>query len=122
MQAIARQTYPGNVALQQQSITYAIGCVQPGLDYFQAKLGNDAQNPVAAFKAAALFSPSKVSEIKPTAGNIDDLQAFPFLVSDIPHLKAELPTYLALAADVIPNVDILKWWKNHSDPECDDLP
>ena len=59
VQAIARQAYPGNVALQQQSITYAIGCVQPGLDYFQAKLGNDAQNPVAAFKAAALFSPSK---------------------------------------------------------------
>ena len=118
-QAIARQAYPGNVTLQQQSITYAIGCVQPGLDYFQSKLGNDAQNPVAAFKAARLFSPSKVSEIKPTAVDIDDLQAFPFLVTDIPQLKAELPTYLALAADVDPNVDILKWWKNHSDPESE---
>ena len=47
VQAITRQAYPGNAALQQQSITYAIGCVQPGLDYFQDKLGKDAQNPVA---------------------------------------------------------------------------
>ena len=107
--AIYMQSYPGNVALQQQSITYAIGCVQPGLYYFQAKLGNDVQNPVTAFKAAALFSPSKVSDIKPTAANIDDLQAFPLLVSDTPHRKAELPAYLFFAAGVSPNVDILKW-------------
>ena len=83
-------------------------CVQCGHDYFQVKLGNYAQNPVAAFKAAVLFSPSKVSEIKPTAANIDDLQAFLFLVN-IPHLKAELPNYLPLAADISTIIDILKW-------------
>ena len=59
VRAIVRQAFPGSVTLQQQWITYAIGCVQPGLDYCQDKLGNDAQSPVAAFKAARLFSPSK---------------------------------------------------------------
>ena len=121
VQAIARQAFPGNVTLQQQWITYAIGCVQPGLDYFQDKLGNDAQNPVAAFKAARLFSPSKVDEMKPTAVDVEDLRAFPFLVGDINQLKAELPTYLALAADVNAQVDVLGWWKSHCDPESGDL-
>ena len=92
-------------------ITYAIGCLQPGLDYFQAKVGNKTQNPVTAFKAARLFS---TSEIEPTAADSDDRHAVHFLISDIPQLKAELPTYLALAADVD---QILKCCKNLSDPE-----
>jgi hypothetical protein len=35
--------------------------------------------------------------------------AFPFLVDEIDHLKAELPAYLALAADVNADVNILEW-------------
>ena len=91
VQAIARQEFPGNTALQQQWCAYSIACVQPGLDYFQEKLGNDSQNPMAA------FNPSKVNEMKPTAGDVDDLQAFPFLEEHLDGLKAELPTYLAMA-------------------------
>ena len=45
--------------------------------------------------------------------------AFPFLVDEIDHLKAELPAYLALAADVNADVNILEWWKNHSSPGSD---
>ncbi|CAB3979446.1 DNA-directed primase polymerase [Paramuricea clavata] len=74
---------------------------------------------VAAFKAARLFSPFKVNEIQPTAKDVDDLMAFPFLVDEIDHLKAELPAYLALAADVNADVNILEWWKNHSSPGSD---
>ena len=28
-------------------------------------------------------------------------------------LQAELPTYLALSADVSAGIDVLKWWKDH---------
>ena len=34
---------------------------------------------VSAFKAARLFSPSKVHEIKPTTEAVDELKAFPIL-------------------------------------------
>ena len=119
LQAIVRQAFPDNTDLQQQWVEYSIGCLQTGLDYLQAKLGNDAQNPVAAFKAARLFSPSKTNEIQPTADDLDDLKAFPFLVGAIEQLKAELPTYLAVAADVNAGVNILEWWKGHSNPESD---
>ena len=67
-------------------------------------------------KAARLFSPFKANEIQPTATNIDDLKAFPFL-NDDNQLKAELPAYLALAADVNADVNVMDWWKNHSNPE-----
>jgi hypothetical protein len=119
LQAIVRQAFPDNNDLQKQWVAYSIGCLQAGLDYFQNKLGNDSQLPVAAFKAARLFSPFKVNEIQPTAKDVDDLMAFPFLVDEIDHLKAELPAYLALAADVNADVNILEWWKNHSSPGSD---
>ena len=78
MQAIDRQTFPGNVALQQQWNAYCNGCVQPGLDYLNEKLGNATQNPTAGFKAARVFSPSKVNEMQPSPGDVDELQALPF--------------------------------------------
>jgi hypothetical protein len=69
LQALTRQAFPGNSGLQQQWMTYAISCVQPGLDYFQSKLGSDAIAPVSAFKAARLFSPYKTNEIQPSYCN-----------------------------------------------------
>ena len=56
--------------------------------------------------------------MQPTTSDIDYLQAFPFLVNDISALKAELPAYLACAADVSNAVDTLRWWEDHSN----DLP
>ena len=111
-----RQAFPDNNDLQKQWVAYSIGCLQAGLDYSQNKLGNDSELPVAAFKAARLFSPFKVNEIQPTAKDVDDLVAFPFLVGELDLLKVELPAYLALAADVNADVNILQWWKNHSYP------
>ena len=72
---------------------------------------------MAAFKAARLFCPSKVKELKPSAGDVDDLKAFPFLEGCLDGLKAELPTYLALATDVDPSVDSLEWWKSHRESD-----
>ena len=100
LQAVSRESSPSNPALQQQLIDYGISCVQPGLLYFQEKLGSDTVHPVAAFKAARLFSPTKLIEIQPTAADIDILNIIPFLSQDLNHLKEELPTYFAKAAAV----------------------
>ena len=67
-----------------------------------------------AFKAAQYFSPSKLHELKPTANELDSLQAFPFFDHEIiGGLKSELPLYLASAEDVSDQVDAVGWWKVH---------
>lgn len=55
-------------------------------------------------------SPYKVHTIQPDVTAVDSLSAFPFLVNATAGLKAELPTYLAKAADVSP----LDWWKSNA--------
>ena len=90
-----RESSSGNPALQQQLIAHGISCIQPGLLYFQEKLGSDTVHPVAAFKAARLFSPTELIEIQPEAADIDTLNNIPFLSQDLNHLKEELPTYFA---------------------------
>ena len=109
IQAVAKNAFPSNPSLQSQWAAYAISCVQPGIDYFHKRLGDDQFNPMKAFKAARFLSPFKMNEIQPMAMDIDDLRAFPFLVGDISGLKTELPTYLAQAADVSTGVDTLRW-------------
>ena len=47
---------------------------------------------MSAFKAARLFSPYKVHEMKPTTAAVDELTAFPFLIGKLEDLKLELPT------------------------------
>ena len=71
-----------------------------------------------AFKATRLFSPFRLTEINPSVSSIDSLTAFPFLRSEIPALKQELPLYQAAAQDIDPSFDILLFWKRHEN----DLP
>ena len=52
-----------------------------------------------AFKAARLFSPFWLTEINLSVAAIDSLTAFPFLGSEIPALKQELPA----AQDIDPS-------------------
>ena len=113
--AVARSLAPAP-AVQQQLVTYAKSYVQPGLDYFQHQLQTSLKVPVAAFKAARFFSPSKITDLKPSAAEVDSLLAFPFLSStqDLVGLKGELATYLASAKGVDPTVDCLEWWKQHA--------
>ena len=73
------------------------------------------QNPMAAFKAARLFCPSKANEMKPTHPEM--LITFKLSLSLRNGLNAELPTYLALAADIETSVDSLEWWKGHGEAD-----
>ena len=100
----------------QQWVEYANTCIKPGLQYFLDKFSQELSGSVAAFKAARLFLPQKVVELKPDATAVDSLQAFPFLntASILANLKSELPSYLAKAADIDAEIDPLVWWKAHS--------
>ncbi len=102
--------------IEQQWQQYASSCVQPGIHYFLEKFGNDSTHPLAVFKAARLFSPSKVHDIQPTAADIDCLSVIPWL--NVLELKEELPTYLAKASDVDSSTNILDWWERN----CFELP
>ena len=67
------------------------------------------------FKTARYFSPSKVSELKPTSSDLSLLSAFPcFDSAAIEGMKSELPTCLAAAEDVAQQFDPCEWWKYHS--------
>ena len=74
------------------------------------------KNQVDAFKAAQLFVPHKVIQIRPDANAIDSLKAFPFLnfPSIIAGLKSELSDYLARAAGMSSEVDAIQWWQQES--------
>ena len=98
-------------ALEQQLMAYALSCVQPGFDYIETTFFGELLPVVKAFKAAALFHPSKVPDISPDASAIEELKIFPFLCSAVRNLLGELPAYLAVAEGVSVDVDPLKWWE-----------
>ena len=73
---------------------------------------------MAAFKAARLFNPYLVTQIEPTAADLDQLKSLLFLsAATLEHLKEELATYLAKASVLVSPaegdtlIDILEWWK-----------
>ena len=49
-------------------------------DCFKEKFDNDLRSTVELFKTARYFSPSKVSELKPTSSDLNSLSIFPFLI------------------------------------------
>ena len=79
LSAISAKLSMGNLLLGQQFLAYGRSCVQPGLDYFLTRFTEDLSSSVAAFKAARLCIPQKVTEMQPDADAIDALAAFPFL-------------------------------------------
>ena len=93
--------------------------MQPAYDYFHLKFNNDLKPVLDAFKAARLFSHSKLHELKPSAANINCLKAFPFLNSQpiIDGLKSEISTYIAASEDVprlLTDINPVAWWKSHA--------
>lgn len=102
-----------NVLAQQQWLQYAAACVQPGLQYFQDRKATSMKDLLACFKAARLFSPSKVQEIKPSCAEVDSLMIFPFLSGCLDGLKRELPAYLAASEDISSDHDPVTFWKTH---------
>ena len=72
-----------------------------------------------AFKAARLFVPQKVNDMKPDANTINSLAAFPFFTSStLSNLKSELPVYLVKAADISADTCVVDWWERN----CHSLP
>ena len=114
--AMATKLSNGNTALFTQLTDYAKGCVQPAYQYFDLKFGTDLKDTLQAFKCARLFDPSKVTELQPSASDVDSLKIIPFLkdTAVINGLKSELATYLAKAEDVSSTVSKTEWWKQHS--------
>ena len=94
-------------ALEQNLITYAMSCVEPGFTYFESKFDGELLPSVKAFKATSLFHPGKVTDRKPNVSTVEELKAFPFLQGVILDLKTELPAYLATAEGTPADVEIL---------------
>ena len=115
-QAVIHTIARSNSAAAQQLMVYAKKCVEPGLKYYQDRFAGELSCVVAAFKAARLFLPQKVDEMKPDASMVDTLKAFPFLNTSLilDGLKQELPSYLAKAEDISADTEPLAWWKKHA--------
>ncbi len=108
--AVARKLSSNIPAHQQQLINFAKACVEPAYKYFNDKFGNDLAITVSAFQ---VFDPVKISELKPSSSDIDNLKVFPFLstCAQLVGLKMELLTYMAKADGASSEVN--KWWKKH---------
>ena len=98
--AIAEEDPCQNVTALERS---AKACVEPAITWFLRKFNVDLYDVVVAFKAARLLCPARIQWLKPTNALEESLRAFLFLDSDatIDGLKAELPAYLAAAAEYV---------------------
>lgn len=75
-----------------------MACIQPAYDYFTFKFLKNGD------------------QLQPTAAILSDqLRKVPFLNNDacIDGLQRELPTYIASATDVNPDINVLTWWEIH---------
>ena len=54
-----------------------------------------------------------MSELYPCSADINQLKAFPLLNDRLEDLKVELPSYLAKADGVSPEIDKFERWKKH---------
>ena len=101
---------------EQYWIDYAKACIQPGFDYFCRKFENlsDLTPAINAFKAARLFLPAKMNDMKHNATAVASLRTFLDNDQIISDLKSELATYLAAAEDVDIETSPLKWWEVNS--------
>ena len=98
---------------RQQMVKYVKNCVQPGLDYFDKQLNTSLKVSLSAFKAARLLCPYQVNTLNPTAADVDELSAFPF-VDNLASLKSELASYLAKSDSLNSSMDIVSWWKQYT--------
>ena len=115
LSAVCRRFSSGNTQVERQLIDYAKGCVQPGLTYYFHQLTESMKEPLVAFKAARLFSPSKLHEMRPNIEAIDSFTSMPFLLQHIPALKEEFPQYVAAAEDISSSCNPLQFWKEHEE-------
>jgi hypothetical protein len=69
--AVASNLSSGDTDMEEHLIDHAKSCVQPGVSYYFQQLSTNMKSPLEAFKAARLFSPSKLSEMNPGVNAID---------------------------------------------------
>ena len=102
--AIAKSESEGNASNEQLLIRFAKNSVRPAYEYFKQKFdynNGGLKDIILAFKAAWVFSPPQMDELKPTSAEIDTLEKFQFLDSCLIHrLKEEMPAYIAAVDDV----------------------
>lgn len=79
MNAVANDLSREDSVCKQQLVGYAKTRVEPAYSYLKTKFNKDLKPAVLAFEAARYFSPSKLSELKATARDIDSLRVIPFL-------------------------------------------
>jgi len=99
--AISRELSGGQPLLAQQWYQAGLAAIQPGWDYFQQTIQGNMQPQVQLFKAARLFDPRKICELRPAVHEIDIVASIDFL-NDPPlinNLKIELPRYLTKAEE-----------------------
>ena len=123
LMSVASQISSGDSQMESELVQHAKSCVQPGLTYYFQQISASMRDPLAAFKAARLFSPSKLNELNPSTAAVDSrlvdsLATFPFLTLALPALKEEFPHYIAAAEDIDSSYNPLTFWKGHED----DLP
>ena len=58
----------GSPVILQQRVENTKTCVKLGLQYFQDKLSEELRSSVTVFKAACVFLPQKMVELKPDVG------------------------------------------------------
>ena len=114
--ALSREVSGGNVAVAQQYHQYGIAAIRPpGWEYFTNTVMGVMGPQVEMFKAARLFSPRHITQLRPVANDVDVLTSIAFLndAAMIANMKNELPRYLARADGIADGVDPIRWWKEN---------
>ncbi|KAK3754796.1 hypothetical protein QZH41_007565 [Actinostola sp. cb2023] len=113
LEALSRHVSGGNAVFAQQCYQYGVAAIQPGWEYFTQTVMGVMGPQVLIFKAARLFSPHQVCQLRPVANDVDIVTSIAFLNDPalIANLKNELPRYLAKADGIDDDVDPLGWWK-----------
>ena len=111
--ALSREVSGGNLAFAQQCYQYGVAAIQPGWEYFTQTVMGAMGPQVEIFKAARLFSPQQICQLRPVANDVDIVTSVAFLDDPalIANLKNELPMYLAKADGIDNDVDPIGWWK-----------
>ena len=115
LMALSREVSGENVAVAQQYHQYGIAAIRTGWENFTNTVMGVMGPQVEMFKAARLFSPRHITQLRPVASDVDVLTSITCLndAAMIVNTKNELPRYLARADGIADGVDPNRWWKEN---------
>lgn len=114
LSAVAKRLSGSVHSLLDRLMKYGKDRVTPVVKYFKSKFSNELSKSLSIFKAARVFTPSKVKEMTPDVSVVNSLT----LLNNktiLDNLKSELLQYIAVSADTSPEVDVMSWWAEHSE-------